>query len=387
MRRLLTALAAVAALASCDPGTPEKPMLVAIGYDELPGWSKDQHAQVVAAFKRTCDVFALKPDGAAVGTTLVPMTVHNWRLPCAELPRISASDDTAVRSYFEQWFQPFRIYAGSESEGLFTGYFEPLLNGSRKPGGPYTVPLYRRPPELVTVELGRFRKDLARQRIAGVVRDGRLDPFAPRARIDGGALARRGLELVWVDDAVDAFFLHIQGSGRVRLASGNDMRVGYAGANGHPYTAIGRVLIRRGELEREDVSMQSIRGWLASHPDQARALMSENASFIFFREIAGDGPIGSQGVALTPGRSLAVDPSFVPLGLPIWLDVADPIDANARLRRLMVAQDTGGAIKGVVRGDVFWGHGEDAARRAGVMKSPGTYYLLIPKATRQSPTG
>jgi membrane-bound lytic murein transglycosylase A len=383
----MVVLAALAALSSCAPGSPERPVLIPIGYDGLPGWSEDRQAQALVALRRTCEVFALRSDTVSVGNSLVSMTARDWRLPCAELPGIAASDDARARSYFEQWFQPFKVSAGSASEGLFTGYFEPLLNGSRNQGGRYTTPLYRRPPELVMVDLGRFRADLARQRIAGVVRDGRLDPFPPRAEIEAGALSGRDLELVWVDDPADAFFLHIQGSGRVRLADGGEMRVGYAGANGHPYTAIGRVLIERGEIEREDVSMQSIRGWLASHPDDARALMSENASYIFFREIEGEGPIGSQGVALAPGRSLAVDPAFVPLGLPVWLDAADPIDTEARIRRLMVAQDTGGAIKGAVRGDVFWGHGDDAARRAGVMKSPGIYFLLIPRAALGSPTG
>jgi len=387
MRGLLTALAALAVLASCDPGVPSAPRLAAIGYGDLPGWLEDRHAEAMAALRRSCEAFAPKPDAAVVGTTLVPMTVRDWRVPCAELQRLGTADDGAARAFIERWFKPFRVAVGSGAEGLFTGYYEPMLNGARRRDERFTVPIYRRPPELVTVDLGRFRKDLARKRIAGVVRDGRLYPFAPRARIDGGALAGRGLELVWVDDAADAFFLHIQGSGRVRLADGGEMRIGYAGANGHPYTAIGRVLIERGEIGPEHMSMQAIRRWLVSHPDRAQALMSENASFIFFREIAGAGPIGTQGVALTPGRSLAVDPAFVPLGLPVWIDVTDPIDAEVPLRRLMVAQDTGGAIKGAVRGDVFWGHGTDAAQRAGAMKSRGTYYLLVPRAALQSPTG
>lgn len=387
MRGLVTALAALAALASCDLGTPSAPRLEAIGYDEVPGWSEDHHAEAVAALGRSCDVFVLNRDEEVVGTALVPMMARDWRQPCAELPRLARADDTAARAFFERWFKPFRITVGSGADGLFTGYYEPLLNGARRRGGKFTVPIYRRPPELVTVDLGRFRKALTRKRIAGIVRGGHLYPFAARAQIKGGALAGRGLELVWVDDATDAFFLHIQGSGRVRLADGDEMRIGYSGANGHPYTAIGRVLIERGEIEPEHVSMQAIRRWLASHPDRAQALMTENASFIFFREISGERPIGSQGVGLTPGRSLAVDPAFVPMGLPVWLDVTDPIDADAPLRRLMVAQDTGGAIKGAVRGDVFWGHGTDAAVRAGTMKSSGTYYLLIPRTALQSPTG
>ncbi len=387
MRRLLPAFAGLAALASCAPSEPPPAHLVAVGYDDLPGWSEDRHAEAIPALRRSCEVFAMKPDAAALGTGLVPMTVRDWRIPCAELPRLGAGDDTAAREFIERWFTPLRIAGGSGPDGLFTGYYEPLLRGARQRGGRFTVPIYRRPPELVTVDLGRFRKELARQRIAGVVRDGRLEPFAGRARIDAGALTGRGLELVWVDDAADAFFLHIQGSGRVRLAGGGEMRIGYAGANGHPYTSIGRVLIKRGEIAVENVSMQTIRGWLAAHPARARDLMAENASFIFFREIDGEGPIGTQGVALTAGRSLAVDRAFVPMGLPVWLDAIDPLDKSAKLRRLMVAQDTGGAIKGAVRGDVFWGYGADAAARAGAMKSPGTYYLLVPRGAVRPPTG
>jgi membrane-bound lytic murein transglycosylase A len=217
------------------------------------------------------------------------------------------------------------------------------------------------------------------ERIAGRVIDGRLRPYEDRARIEGGALKGRDLEMVWVDDAVDAFFLHIQGSGRVVMEDGSVMRVGYAGQNGHPYVAVGRELIARGVLTKENVSMQSIREWLRANPGEAAGLMNKNPSFVFFRPLDGEGPQGAQGVALTPGRSLAVDRSFVPYGLPVWLDAQDPLDGAARLRRLMVAQDTGGAIRGPVRGDVFWGHGDDAELRAGKMKSPGRYHLLIPR--------
>jgi membrane-bound lytic murein transglycosylase A len=241
------------------------------------------------------------------------------------------------------------------------------------------VPLYRKPDDLVMVDLGEFRENLKGERIAGRVIDGRLRPYEDRTRIEGGALKGRDLEMVWVDDPVDAFFLHIQGSGRITLEDGSVMRVGYAGQNGHPYIAVGRELIARGVLTKENVSMQSIREWLHANPGEASGLMNKNPSFVFFRPLDGEGPLGAQGVALTPGRSLAVDRSFVPYGLPVWLDAQDPLDGAARVRRLMVAQDTGGAIRGPVRGDVFWGHGADAELRAGRMKSPGRYYLLIPR--------
>jgi membrane-bound lytic murein transglycosylase A len=187
------------------------------------------------------------------------------------------------------------------------------------------------------------------------------------------------LELLWVDSAIDAFFLHIQGSGRVAMADGGVVRVGYSDTNGQPYRAIGRDLVESGEISSDRISMQTIRAWLAAHPNDAEAMMARNRSFVFFRILQGDGPIGAMGVALVPGRSLAVDRRFVPLGLPVWLDATDPLSPGTPLRRLMVAQDTGGAIRGPVRGDVFWGHGAKAAARAGRMKSRGRYFLLLPR--------
>ena len=224
------------------------------------------------------------------------------------------------------------------------------------------------------VELGLFRPAWRGERIAGRVVDGRLKPYDGRAEIERGALDRYHLAFLWVDDPVAAFFLQIQGSGRVRLPDGSIVRVGYDGQNGQPYVAIGKLLVERGVLAKEAVSMQAIRAWITAHPEAGKALMAENPSYVFFREVTGDGPIGSEGVVLTPGRSLAVDRSFVPLGVPVFLD------AGPGLQRLMVAQDTGGAIRGPVRGDVFWGAGAEAETRAGAMRARGVYYLLLPKS-------
>jgi len=217
--------------------------------------------------------------------------------------------------------------------------------------------------------------------VTGRLENGQLKPYYSRAAIDDGALAGRNLELVWVTDPIDAFFLQIQGSGRIRLSDGSLMRVGYAGQNGHSYFAIGRDLIRRGVMTSETISLQAIDAWLRDHPDEAPALMNRNPSYVFFRRL--DGPIvGAQGVPLTPGRSLAVDRAYYPLGLPLWLDAEHPIDPNTRIRRLMIAQDTGGAIKGPVRGDYFWGHGRDAREKAGRMKSRGQMFVLVPRFIR-----
>lgn len=249
--------------------------------------------------------------------------------------------------------------------------------------GPYRTPVYARPMDMVTADLGLFREEWKGKTLVGRVVEGRLRPFPPRAEIEAGALEGEGLEILWIDDPVDGFFLHIQGSGRVAMNDGRIVRLGYAGQNGHPYVAIGRELIERGAIPRERMSMQAIRAWLKNNPDDAPRLMASNPSFVFFRELKGPGPIGAHGVPLTPGRSLAVDRSFIPLGVPVWLDTTDPLSPETPLRRLVVAQDTGGAIRGPVRGDLFWGFGADAAAKAGPMKQAGRYYLLLPKAVSQ----
>jgi membrane-bound lytic murein transglycosylase A len=237
----------------------------------------------------------------------------------------------------------------------------------------------------VAVDLGEFDESLNGRRIAGRVVDGRLRPYLDRAAIDRGGLAGRGLELLWVDDAVGKFFLQVQGSGLVELADGRRLRIGYADQNGRAYRAIGRDLVEMGELAREEVSLQTIRDWLRAHPERAQELMERNPSYVFFREL-GDaattpGPLGAQNVALAPERSIAVDRRFVPLGVPLWLDTTAPYPEGERpFRRLLVAQDTGGAIKGPVRGDVFWGSGERAEHIAGHMRSRGRWFALLPRA-------
>ena len=360
-------MAVAAALFACaSPIAPDRASLVETTFAALPGWRTDAHGEAVPAFRRSCQAFATKPPSATLGPGASGGTVASWSGVCRALALVPAGDDRAAREFFERWFTPYRVMAvDGDDEGLFTGYFEPTLAGARRTHGRFTVPIYRRPPDLVTVEPGAFR-------------------VAPRAEIEAGALVRRGLELVWVDDAVDAFFLHIQGSGRIILRDGSVLRVGFAGSNGHPYTAIGAVLVAEGAIARERVSMPSIRAWLKAHPRAARGVMARNARYVFFRELTGAAPLGAQGVALTAGRSIAVDRRFLLLGAPLWLDATDALARTPPLQRLMVAQDTGVAIRGAVRGDVFWGHGARAARRAGLMNQRGRYFLLLPKGTRAS---
>lgn len=363
---------------------PDRLVLAPAGFAALPGWRDDDHAAALAAFRRSCRRLAELADERSLGAGGIAGRIGDWRAPCdAALAVPEDGDDDAARRYFETWFVPFAVANNDRREGLFTGYFEPELRGSRRRAPPFTIPLYRRPDDLVTVDLGRFRDDLRGRRIAGRVAGGRLEPYPPRRAIEAGTLAGRGLELLWVDDPIGAFFLHIQGSGRVRLEDGSIVRVGYAGHNGRPYFAIGRALVERGALKRDEVSMQSIRAWLEAHPDEAAEVMALNPSYVFFRELDGEGPIGALGVALTPGRSLAVDRAFLPLGAPMWLDLTLPAGDGSGgerpFRRLVVAQDSGGAIRGPVRGDVFLGAGPEAAAVAGRMRQTGRYWLLLPK--------
>lgn len=368
-----------ASLAACAPAPVEDRLeLAAVSFSDVPGWGVDRHIEALPAMGRSCAALSPRPDSAEAGPSPAFGRVSDWRAACAAIAGVPPADAAAARSYFERWFKPFRAFNRGRSGGYLTGYFEPELKGSRTADARYQTPLFKRPPDLVMVDLGEFRDVFKGERIAGRVADGRLRPYASRSAIEAGALAGRGLELLWVDDAVDAFFLHIQGSGRIVLPDGATILVGYAAANGHPYTAIGGELVARGELAREAVTMQSIRDWLAAHPAEAKAVMGLNASFIFFRELEGDGPLGTQGVVLTPGRSLAVDTRFVPLGTPVWIDTVDPIALETPLRRLMVAQDTGGAIRGPLRGDVFWGNGDAAAARAGRMQSEARLFVLLP---------
>ena len=362
-------------------------------FEDLPGWGEDSLAEALPALRRSCAALARQPGDRPLGGARdgrVAGTAGDWRTPCAALRALqavvlpdAADVDTEIRAFFETHFRPWGVSNRGDRVGLFTGYYEPTLEGSRRRSERYRVPLYVRPPELVTVNLGEFREDLEGRRVAGRLEGRRLVPFHDRAAIDAGGLAGRGLELLWVDDPVDAFFLHIQGSGRIELDDGGHLRVGYAAQNGHPYFAIGRELMDRGALTPEEVSMQSIRRWLEEHPEEAGDVLHRNPSYVFFRELGEEGPVGSQGVVLTPGRSLAVDRSFVPLGVPVWLDGSAPLvgrpETDTILQRLLVAQDTGGAIRGPVRGDVFWGPGDEAADVAGRMKHPGRIWLLLPR--------
>jgi membrane-bound lytic murein transglycosylase A len=360
-----------------------------VGFDRLAGWREEHPAQAVPAFLAGCAVLAHSPDLSLGGTGEAASrggSPSQWRDACDAARALPPGDD-AARGFFERYFQPWAIAGNANPTGLFTGYYEPEVRGARSPGGIYRTPLLGRPNDMVQVDLSAFAPDLQGRRITGRLQQAQLVPYWDRAAIEGGALDRQRLGVVWLADPIDAFVLQIQGSGRVVLADGRVVRVSYAGQNGRPYVPIGRVLADRRQIPLDQVSMQSIRAWLVAHPTEAAEVMNQNPSYVFFREIIGarpnDGPPGSLGAQLTPGRSVAVDRGFIPLGAPVWLDTTDPV-TGARLQRLMMAQDIGGAIKGPVRADVFWGWGAEAEEKAGKMRQPGTEYVLLPRAVRSA---
>jgi len=368
-----------------------------VGFADLPGWSegpdgtKENTFGAYPALLKSCKKLLDLPAGQALPGAKIGGLADDWQPACRAVA--AATSAVEFEAALRENFLPLEVSVEGVTSGIFTGYYEALLRGSSSPSEQYNVPLYARPPELVMVDLGRFRPDLAGQRIAGSVKNGRLDPYPTRSEIEAGALAGRALEVLWVDSAVDAYFLQVQGSGRVQMPDGSFVGVGYAAQNGQVNHLIGRHLIETGAIPAKKMSGQAIRDWLANNPDQIRKVLNTDPSFVFFRPMEnGDGPFGSANVALTPGRSLAVDRRYLPMHAPVWLsashpDPNNPAVAEVAFNRLMVAQDTGGAINGEIRGDVFWGFGNEAEEIAGRMANSGRYWLLLPKALARAAVG
>lgn len=385
----IASLGAVLVLASCsylppidepaeEPSSDPVLFLKQMKFTDVPGWAAADHSLILPAFLRSCEVLAKKPQDAAMGPDQRMGKISDWVEICADAKNIRPGNKVEAAFFFQSRFVPYLASNNQNATGLFTGYYEPELEGRWGPEGNFVHPIYSRPNDLVSANLGDYRDEFKGKQIAGRVLRNKLIPYNSRAEINNGALKGRGLEILWVNDPVTLFFLHVQGSGRVRMSDGSTVRIGYAGRNGRPYTSIGKELVKMNVMPLRDVTAPAIMDWLRANPDAGRRLMNKNESFVFFRVIDGEGPLGAQGIPLTPGRSMAVDRKFIPYGVPIWLNTTDPLDARLPLRRLMVAQDTGSAIKGPVRGDVFWGFGAEAAQRAGVMKSRGQYFLILP---------
>ena len=304
-----------------------------------------------------------------------------WHAVCARTNELAQPDNAALRAFFEESFAPYQVFNPDGSpQGLITGYYEPKLTGSRTRTARFRYPLYAAPEDLLTIDLGEVYPQLKDLRLRGRLQGRRIVPYYNRAEIDNGKAVLQGRELFWVENAVDLFFLQIQGSGRIELPDGSLVKVGYAEQNGHPYISIGKKLVESGELKIEEASMQGIKSWAEQHPEKLSALLAQNPSYVFFRELPNglSAPLGALGVPLTEAYSIAVDPRTIPLGAPVFLATTYPNTAEP-LNRLMLAQDTGGAIKGAVRADFFWGFGEQAGVQAGRMKQSGQMWVLFPK--------
>ena len=361
-----------------EPPKPEakpdaKPIakpLQAADWGELPGWAEDDVALAYAAFAASC-----------------PTLVRNekrrplWAGVCATEAQPAERDAAALRAWFEAQFRPWALTnTDGTREGLITGYYEPIIRGRRTTSADFPTPVFGPPDDMIVVELAELYPELKHLRLRGRIEGRKLVPYYSRSEWEQQETQRSKKALLWTDDPLDYFFLQIQGSGQVVLEDGTRIRLNYADQNGHPYKSIGRWLIDKGELQAHQASMQGIKAWAAANPKRLNELLNANPSMVFFRELpaTGSGPPGALGIALTPERSLAIDPRHVPLGAPIYLSTTRP-NSSEPLQRLMLAQDTGGAIRGVVRGDFYWGSGNEAGAQAGKMRQPGRPWLLMPR--------
>jgi membrane-bound lytic murein transglycosylase A len=349
-------------LSGCATKAPYSFYLKRTSFESIGLWEDDEQADALIAYKKSCKPLLAVKKGKKLKGAL-PLQAAHFRPSCEEALSLPAKVSTIeARQFFIDHFTPYIVLNKNKAEGLFTGYYEIDLEGHHKAVGEYQHPLYQMP-----------KSDHLRR--------------VSRREINRGALHGNGLELIYLNDPVDSFFLHIQGSGRVTMPDGKVIRVGYAGQNGHPYVAIGRTLIDAGHLPKDKVTADAIRAWLKKHPRHAINVMESNPSYVYFKPLDGDGPIGAQGVVLTSERSLAIDWRFFAYGLPIWLESTLPGTAKSvdnRYHRLMIAQDTGGAIRGVVRGDVFFGNGARARLLASAMKQKGRYIILVPNSLPSS---
>jgi membrane-bound lytic murein transglycosylase A len=350
------------------PAEAPKEILRPTTYALLPGWEADNLREAWPAFLSSCEVLVKK---------------YDWKEPCTVARGVDADSEKAVRLFFEAFFTPHQVFNPDGSDnGLVTGYYEPLLRGARKRGGRYQTPLHRAPEDLLTLDLGSLYPELKNMRLRGKLVGNKVVPYPSRADMQVSNMLA-GKELLWVDDPIEAFFLQVQGSGRVQLVDAREtVRVAYADQNGHPYKSIGRYLVDKGEMTLDQASAQSIKAWFIANPARQQELLNANPSYVFFKEEKltdpNKGPKGALGIPLTPQRSIAVDPQFIPLGVPVFLVTSLP-GKETPLQRLMMAQDTGGAIRNAVRADYFWGFGAEAGEKAGKMKQRGLMWVLLPK--------
>jgi membrane-bound lytic murein transglycosylase A len=370
-------LALSVALAACQTPPPPPQVQIPVGkpspdfmvakWEMLPDWLSQDLAASWPAMQQSCRALRLKPV---------------WLPICAAAAKVNSDDVMAQRTFYETWFTPYQVFNPDGTDtGLITGYYEPLLKGSRTRSKRFAYPIYAPPDDMLEVDMGELFPQFRGQRVRARLQGKLVVPYFNRAEIDAGLdKALKGHELFWVENPVDLFFLQIQGSGRIELEDGTRVKIGYAGQNGHPYISAGKKLIDMGELKPEEASMQGIKNWADKNPERLFMLLGQNPSYVFFRELP-DGlsaPLGALGVPLTNEYSIAVDQRTIPLGVPVFLATTQP-NSREPLNRLMFAQDTGGAIKGAVRADFFWGFGDYAAARAGSMRQTGRMWVLFPR--------
>ena len=344
--------------------------LRAVDWSAVAYWKDDALAGTWPAFLQSC-----------AGLKSQPL----WQGVCSEAQALDATNEAALRAFFEQRFQPHEVFNTDNTlEGTVTGYYEPLLKGDRVRTMKARFPVYGAPDDLIVVDLGSVYPELKSLRLRGRLQGNKIVPYATRGEIENGNF--RGKPIAWAEDPVELFFLQVQGSGRIELPDGAHLRIGYADQNGHPYKSIGKLLVERGELKLEEASMQGIKAWGEANPDKLTELLQSNPSYVFFKEMPNGlaGPLGALGVPLTAGRSIAIDPRYIPLGAPVFLATTWP-NSPQPLNRLMMAQDTGGAIRGAVRADFYWGFGAEAGEQAGRMKQKGRMWVLLPKGYAAQP--
>ena len=351
-----------------------------VAWSDIAGWPADDHAAAFRTFLKSCRAIVA---AKAVGRHAVSSALAG---ACRSAFKVHPVTAAKARTFFERHFVPLRIARLGETDGFLTGYYEPVVAGSRIRTSEYTVPMYRRPPDLILEAPSMAGGVPANKGRAFRMEGDTRVPYHDRAAIDGGALAGKGLEICWLKDPIDAFFIHIQGSARIRLEDGAVLRLNYDGHNGNPYTAVGGVLVRRNAVPKEEMSMDRIRQWMQENPAEAPALRQENRAFVFFRIAAlanNEEAVGAQGIPLTADRSIAVDRVLHAYGTPFWIDAQLPLaglSSQDVFRRLMIAQDTGSAIVGPARADIYFGAGDDAGGVAGRIKHPGRFVMLLPKA-------
>jgi membrane-bound lytic murein transglycosylase A len=380
MKKLLY-LVAFMALAACQSEKKSLPVigaekgvaLQAADFSDLKGFEDDSLTEASEAIQKTCSVLISKPN--LLQQAAVRPDATSYVRICRRFLEEEPATDEEMRAFLETNFKPYRVLYDLNPEGKFTSYYEAEIRASLTKHGRYVYPIYGRPTDLVEINLQDFDPTLPKRRLVMRVQNQKAVPYLTRSEIEKSGVPAE--VVLWGDDPVDIFLMQIQGSAVALLDDGSTIRVRYVDNNGHPFTGIGSILLKKGLLKSGEGSMDKIRDWLKAHPEQAKENMNENRRFIFHGISQAEGPIGAMGVTLTAGRSLAVDPTFIPLGSVLWLETTAP--DGRPLDKLVLAQDIGGAIKGAVRGDYFWGHGEEALLSAGKMNAKGQYYILLPR--------